>query len=135
MIDPPHNEWVWRAGRGYGRRPTMRRAACLVLAIGAAGCGGQSGAGGSTTDAGAHASDATTAPDGGSSSDATAGFDAPVGDSSAGDGGIGAPCNSDDQCAGGGPGTVPGGLCLGLPFTAGYCTVRIPECPASPDGG
>jgi hypothetical protein len=48
--------------------------------------------------------------------------DATTREAAGGDGAIGAPCSSPDQCA--------AKTCLGSPFQAGYCTVRIAECSA-----
>ncbi len=52
-------------------------------------------------------------------------------DAAGGNGGLGAPCTSDNQCA--------GSLCLGGAFTGGYCSSVVAECDpggaACSDGG
>ncbi len=118
----------------------LPRVSILLLVIG---CGG-----GSTT---GPATDAR-APDGAAASDGStqeeAGTDAAVGDGAAsvdggtdagenitdaapGNGALGAPCTSDNQCT--------GALCLGGAFTGGYCSSPVAECDpggaACGDGG
>jgi hypothetical protein len=69
------------------------------------------------------------APDtGGPSRDARS--DVSARDSSSGDAPIGAPCSSADQCLGYPCLTCGGTVCLGAPFSDGYCTVTIAECSA-----
>ncbi len=52
-------------------------------------------------------------------------------DAAVGDGALGAPCTTDDQCT--------GALCLGGAFTGGYCSSPVAECDpggaACSDGG
>ncbi len=65
--------------------------------------------------------------------DAAGGVDSggTITDSAAGDGALGAPCATDDQCT--------GALCLGGAFTGGYCSSPVAECDpgsaACSDGG
>jgi hypothetical protein len=80
-----------------------------------------------TTDAPvAHdAADGAVGADGGADSDGT------ITDAAAGDGALGAPCATDNQCT--------GALCLGGAFTGGYCSSPVAECDpggaACADGG
>jgi hypothetical protein len=83
-----------------------------------------------TTEASA-AHDAADAADGAVGADGGADSDGTITDAAAGDGVLGAPCATNNQCT--------GALCLGGAFAGGYCSSPVAECDsggaACADGG
>jgi len=74
-------------------------------------------------------------PSGAATDAPTGAADAPKGDASSSNGSVGTPCTNDNDCPIDVFG-VPDGLCIHqAPFTNGYCSARIGECPAPGGGG